>query len=185
MACLFLWQQTKTYIDKALSCWRKPVTVLVPKRFNMHLAIRQSRLIASMLLLLIAFANSVALAQSDIGNGDSNWISVDNVKKRGNTLIFSEVQIEGDGWLVIHPFMNGAPNGDRVAGRSFLKSGSNSDVEIEIHKGIAVGEMMIVMLHSDSNKNGEFDFIFIDERNVMDLAVFEGPTMIGHAIPAP
>ena len=71
----------------------------------MHLAIRQFRQIALMLTLLIAFASSVALAQSGIGNGDSNWITVENVKKQGNTLIFSEVQIEGDGWLVIHPFM--------------------------------------------------------------------------------
>tara|TARA_A200000113_G_scaffold223586_1_gene239509 strand:+ start:1054 stop:1371 length:318 start_codon:yes stop_codon:yes gene_type:complete len=105
----------------------------------MHLAIRQFRQIALMLTLLIAFASSVALAQSGIGNGDSNWITVENVKKQGNTLIFSEVQIEGDGWLVIHPFMNGAPNGDRVVGRTFLESGTNSDVEIEIHKGIAAG----------------------------------------------
>ena len=57
----------------------------------MHLAIRQFRQIALMLTLLIAFASSVALAQSGIGNGDSNWITVENVKKQGNTLIFSEV----------------------------------------------------------------------------------------------
>lgn len=151
----------------------------------MRLVVRQFRQIISVLTLLIAFASSVALAQGGIGNGESNWITVENIKKQGNTLIFPEVQIEGDGWLVIHPFMNGAPNGDRVVGRTFLKAGTNSDVEIEIPKGIAVGEMMIVMLHSDSNQNGEFDFIFIDERNVMDLAVFEGTTMIGHAIPAP
>ena len=134
---------------------------------------------------IFALGSSLALGQMSIGNGDQNWIKIEDVKKQGNTLVFSEVQIEGDGWLVIHPFMDGAPNGDRVVARTFLKSGTNSNVEIEVHKGIAAGEMMIVMLHRDSNDNGEFDFIFIDDRNVMDLAVFEGSTMIGHAMPAP
>lgn len=151
----------------------------------MSLVVKNMRLIIASISLFFVFAYSIASAQMSIGNGESNWISIDDVKKQGDTLVFSEVQIEGDGWLVIHPFMDGAPNGDRVVARTFLKSGTNSDVEIEVHKGIASGEMMIVMLHSDSNKNGEFDFIFIDERNVMDLAVFEDSTMIGHAIPAP
>ena len=54
-----------------------------------------------------------------------------------------------------------------------------------MYKGLTVGEKMIVMLHSDSNENGVFDFVFVDERNVMDRAVFEGGTMIGHVISAP
>lgn len=54
-----------------------------------------------------------------------------------------------------------------------------------MHKGLAGGEMFIVMLHSDSNANEILDFVFVDERNVMDRAVFEGDLMIGHAIGAP
>ena len=45
--------------------------------------------------------------------------------------------------------------------------------------------MFIVMLHRDVNENQVFDFVFVDERNVLDKAVFEGNTMIGHAYPAP
>ena len=45
--------------------------------------------------------------------------------------------------------------------------------------------MFIVMLHRDANENKVLDFVFIDETNVMDLAVFEGTKMIGHAIAAP
>jgi hypothetical protein len=45
--------------------------------------------------------------------------------------------------------------------------------------------MFIVMLHRDTNENEVFDFVFVDEQNVMDHAVFEGGTMIGHAIAAP
>ena len=35
------------------------------------------------------------------------------------------------------------------------------------------------------NENQEFDFVFVDAVNVLDKAVFEGRTMIAHAIPAP
>ena len=138
-------------------------------------------------LFALASGSPIALmAQGmSIGNGSENWIQTEGMQRDGNVLKFAEVQIDGDGWLVIHPFQDGAPNGDRVVARTFLKSGTNTNVEIEVHKGLSSGEMMIVMLHKDSNNNGEFDFIFVDDRNVMDLAVFEGSTMIGHALPAP
>jgi len=45
--------------------------------------------------------------------------------------------------------------------------------------------MFIVMLHSDVDDDKEFDFVFVNEREVEDKAVFEGTTMIGHAYPAP
>lgn len=135
-------------------------------------------------IILLSIAGS-ALGQVSIGNGENNWIDIDSMERVGNSLTFSQIKIDTDGWLVIHPFQNGAPNGDRVVGRTFLKAGLNESVSIEVPKGLVSGEMMIVMLHKDSNNNGEFDFIFIDEQNVMDLAAFEGSTMIGHAVAAP
>ena len=138
------------------------------------------------LTIVLSLGAQSARAQSiSMGNGASNWISVEDVERSGGTLTFREVRIDGDGWLVIHPFEDGAPNGDKYVASTFLESGSNEDVEITVHKGLARGEMFIVMLHSDSNENGILDFVFVDERNVMDRAVFEGDVMIGHAIPAP
>jgi hypothetical protein len=49
----------------------------------------------------------------------------------------------------------------------------------------AAGDMFLVMLHRDVNENREFDFVFVDERNVVDAAVFEGTKMIAHPIAAP
>ena len=120
-----------------------------------------------------------------MGNGASNWISVDRATRDDKELTFAEVQIEGAGWLVIHPFQDGRPNGDRVVGVTRLESGTNQGVKIEVPKGLEAGEQMIVMLHRDSNDNGDFDFIFVDDRNVMDRAVFEGTKMIGHVVAAP
>ena len=58
-------------------------------------------------------------------------------------------------------------------------------MSIKVHKGLETGEMFIVMSHLDVNENQVLDFVFVDELNVMDTAVFEGSRMISHAIPAP
>lgn len=144
-----------------------------------------------MAVLALTLAHTGAFAQEDqqpqrsIGNGTDNWITVEDVTRDEGTLTFSEVQIDGNGWLVIHPFEGGAPNGDKYVAATFLEDGKNLNVDIEVHKGLTSGEMFIVMLHRDSNENKVFDFVFVDEQNVMDRAVFEGSTMIGHAIAAP
>ncbi len=142
-----------------------------------------------------------------LGNGEANWIIVEDVKlaeeqrpyteqritnqasavRRGDgtTLTFSEVHIDGDGWLVMHPFIDGKPNGDYVAGYTHVKSGTNKDVAITLNPTPESGAMYIVMLHSDSNSDGVFDFVFVDDTNVEDRAVFEGNRMIAHAIAVP
>ena len=142
-----------------------------------------------------------------LGNGDANWITVEGVKRsavdgtyieqritsdsgavrRGDsaTLTFSEVHIESDGWLVIHPFIDGRPNGDWVAGYTFVESGTNKDVSVTINPAPESGTMLLVMLHSDSNSDGVFDFVFVDDTHVEDRAVFEGTRMIAHVFAAP
>jgi len=143
-----------------------------------------------------------------LGNGESNWIIVEDVKRSainstyteqrvtseksalrrgdGTTLTFSEVHIDGDGWLVMHPFINGAPNGDYVAGYTFIESGTSKDVSITLNPAPKSGDMYIVMMHKDVNQDRIFDFVFLDDGvNVEDRAVFEGNTMIAHAIAVP
>ena len=129
--------------------------------------------------------NKATTPKIKLGNGIKNWIVIDDVKRHESTLTFSEVQIDGNGWLVMHPFENGAPNGDKHVASSYVKNGNNIDVDIKVHMGITVNEMFIVMLHRDVNENNAFDFVFIDDRNVLDAAVFEGTTMIAHVISAP
>ena len=133
----------------------------------------------------VAQAQSEVATERSIGNGSKNWITTEGVKRQDGTLTFSEVQIDGNGWLVIHPFEDGAPNGDKYVASTYVKDGKNTDVSVEVHKGLQTGEMFIVMLHRDVNENQVLDFVFVDELNVMDTAVFEGSRMIGHAIPAP
>jgi len=130
-------------------------------------------------------AESVAPDKFSMGNGEENWIVVEGASRDGNVLTFPEVNIASSGWLVMHPFEDGAPNGDKYVAATYLKSGSSENVEIKVYKGAVTGEQFIVMLHSDSNDNQILDFVFVDDKNVMDRAVFEGARMIGHVIAAP
>jgi hypothetical protein len=119
------------------------------------------------------------------GDGDANWIVTEHARREGATFTFSEVRIDGNGWLVMHPFENGRPNGMIYAGATYLHNGTNENVEITVDSDPAAGDMFLVMLHRDVNENREFDFVFVDERNVVDEAVFEGTKMIAHPIAAP
>lgn len=123
--------------------------------------------------------------QIRLGNGEENWIVVEGATRDGATFTFAEVQIANNGWLVMHPFEGGKPNGNIYVGASYVAQGTNANVEITVDPTPNPGDMYIVMLHSDVNENQEFDFVFVDERNVLDKAVFEGLTMIAHPIAAP
>ena len=59
-------------------------------------------------------------------------------------------------------------------GVTYLGGGDNHNVEISVQPEPSSGDRFIVMLHRDVDENRDFDW-----------AVFEGRTMIAHAIPAP
>ncbi|MFP6807265.1 MAG: hypothetical protein VB957_08790 [Pseudomonadales bacterium] len=152
---------------------------------NRTLTIRSIIALLATCLIQITSAQADTEHKMSIGNGDKNWIITDGASRIDKTLTFKEVSIDGNGWLVMHPFEGGKPNGDKYVAYTYLENGMNKDVEIKVHKGVDTGEMFIVMLHRDLNENKILDFIFVDDTNVMDKAVFEGHTMIVHAIPAP
>ena len=149
------------------------------------------------LLLLIAVLGLATIASAEVpgqpddkpkvtsGNGEANWIMADGVTRKGSTFTFREVKIEDDGWLVLHPFRDGKPYGQIYVGSTFLEGGRHVNVEISVPVEPEPGKMFLVMLHSDVNKNKEFDFVFVDEHNVLDEAVFEGATMIAHPFATP
>ena len=119
------------------------------------------------------------------GNGEKNWIVTDGLTREGATFTFREARIDGNGWLVLHPFKDGKPVGEIYSGASYLRDGTNRDVEVSVDEPPNPGTMFLVMLHLDVNENREFDFVFVDERNVLDRAVFEGMRMIAHTFASP
>lgn len=125
-------------------------------------------------------------SEASVGNGEANWIITDGATRDGATFVFPEVQINGNGWLVMHPFEEGKPNGDIYVGATYVSSGNNNNVAITVNDEPATGDMFIVMLHRDVDEDQQFDFVFVgDSGHVEDKAVFEGKTMIGHPYSAP
>ncbi len=150
----------------------------------------QLKWLLSLSLLLVSAATAAAeeggaAPQITLGNGDANWIVIEGATREGATFTFSEVHVDGNSWLVMHGFKDGNPVGTDYVGATYLNKGDNRDVQITVDSEPANGEMYIVMLHRDVNENHEFDFVFVDEINVLDKAVFEGTKMIAHRFTAP
>ena len=131
-------------------------------------------------------AEEQAAEERSMGNGEANWIVTEGATRDGSTFTFPEVHIDGNGWLVMHPFEDGKPNGNIYVGNTYITDGDNKDVEITVDHEPKSGDMYIVMLHRDVDEDKEFDFVFIPGTpHVEDKAVFEGSKMIGHEYSAP
>lgn len=165
--------------------------------------------IAASLNVMSAVAQDTgAPPQITMGNGNANWIIVDGLTRAESVTHFSEVRVDGDevssfradstaltfpevvieapGFLVLHPVMDGRPNGDMVSGFAYLNAGQNQDVTIRIDHPADVGRQFLVMLHSDVDQDRVLDFVFVEDGiNVEDTAVFEGTHMIAHIIAVP
>jgi hypothetical protein len=122
-------------------------------------------LTAGLVLALTAYS-TIAGMVIKLDDGEKNWILVEGATRAGATFTFAEVHIDGNGWLVMHPFEDGKPNGDIYVGATYVHDGDNRSVEITLDHEPATGDMFIVMLHRDVNENQEFDFVFVDAQEL-------------------
>ncbi|MEM7780652.1 MAG: hypothetical protein AAF697_09705 [Pseudomonadota bacterium] len=149
-----------------------------------------------------------AAPQITLGNGEHNAIETQGLTRaegvthfsttrvdgeetstfRGDSvaLTFPQVVIEQPGFLVLHPVMDGRPNGDIVSGFAYLEAGANADVTVRLNTPADAGSKFLVMLHTDIDNDRVLDFVFIEDGiNVEDTAVFEGTRMIAHIVTVP
>ena len=120
-----------------------------------------------------------------LGDGERNWIKIARVTRSGAVLTVPEVLIEMNGWLVIHRFKDGKPYGKDYLAATYINQGVNLDVPITLPEPPAPDTPLLIMLHADVNQNEQFDFVFVDEVNVLDKAVFEGATMVAKTFVTP
>ena len=143
-----------------------------------------------------------------MGNGELNSIQMDGLTRTEGVTRFSEVRVDGEtvssfqgdtvtltfpevviekpGFLVLHPVMDGRPNGDMVSGFAYLNAGVNEDVTLRIDHPADAGSKFLVMLHTDVDQDRVLDFSFVEDGiNVEDTAVFEGMNMIAHIFAVP
>lgn len=166
-------------------------------------------LTAALLSTACASAQDTAPApQITMGNGASNAIIMDGLSLVDGETTFSQVRVDGDvvksfratstainipevtieknGWVVLHPVIDGRPDGDMVAGFTYVSAGQNTDVTIQVDHPADPGDKFLVMLHSDVDEDRVFDFVFVEDGiNVEDTAVFEGTHMIAHVFAVP
>lgn len=117
------------------------------------------------------------------GNGTANYILIEDVRRTRSTFVFSKVAIDQPGWLVLHPFRDGAPVPTEYVGATLLSKGVSTDVEITASGTVQADQMFVVMLHYDVNQDGVFDFN--DGITVPDVPVFESGTLIALRFAAP
>lgn len=168
-----------------------------------------SLLAATLISTACASAQDTApVPQITMGNGASNAIIMDGLSLVDGETTFSQVRVDGDivkslratstaisipevtieknGWVVLHPVIDGRPDGDMVAGFTYVSAGQNSDVTIQVDHPADPGDKFLVMLHSDVDEDRVFDFVFVEDGiNVEDTAVFEGTHMIAHVFAVP
>ncbi len=149
-----------------------------------------------------------AAPQITMGNGEANMIQVEGMTRAEGVTHFSEVRVDGGevsafrgdsvaltfpqvviekpGFIVLHPVMDGRPNGDVVSGFAYLNAGTNEDVTIRLDTPADAGRKFLVMLHSDVDNDRVLDFVFVEDGiNVEDTAVFEGTHMVAHIFEVP
>ncbi len=114
--------------------------------------------------------------QITMGNGENSYIISDGFTQEGSTFTFKEIVIEGNGWLVMHPFKDGKPHGTVYVGATYVKHGKNKNVSITVEDLPVPQENYILMLHWDVNQNKVFGFG--DGINVPDAPLFEGTKMV-------
>ncbi|MEM8697386.1 MAG: hypothetical protein AAGE05_15295 [Pseudomonadota bacterium] len=121
--------------------------------------------------------------QITLGNGEHNAIMLEGATRSGATFRIPTIRIDRNGFLVMHPFRDGAPVPTEYVGAVPVPAGVSHNVRITVDAEPMAGEMFIVMLHYDMNDDRVFDFG--DGVTVPDAPVFEGGTMIAHRYAAP
>ena len=122
-------------------------------------------------------------SEISLGNGELNAIETEGLRRDGDNLIVASVTAAGPSFVVMHPFRDGAPVRNEYVAATLVSDGTSENVSVPVDGGFAEGDQFIMMLHSDVNRDGIFDFG--DGETVPDAPVFEGATMIAHPITAP
>ncbi|WP_029036097.1 DUF7282 domain-containing protein [Salinimicrobium xinjiangense] len=113
-------------------------------------------------------------------SGEMNTVSVGDQAVVDGTITVDNVVLAEAGWIVVHANNDGAP-GEVVGISEVLTAGNHDDVTITFNDSaeVNVGDMLWIMLHSDTGVAGEYEFDGGD--NGLDLPVFDGegnPVMV-------
>ncbi len=85
-------------------------------------------------------------------------IVVEGVKQDGATFMFPSVRIDQDGFLVVHAMEGGQPTLPGSVGHIMVEAGTTENVSVTLDPAPEPGAEYMVMLHYDTNANGQYEF---------------------------
>lgn len=107
------------------------------------------------LLPVAAVVFAAGLAGSALAE---NMIETGDVKVEGNTLTFSKVMSDVDGFLVIHAVEDGQVVAPASVAHTPISAGENEMVSVELPETPAPGTEFVAMLHTDTGEIGTYEF---------------------------
>ncbi|HET8887000.1 MAG TPA: hypothetical protein VFM70_11690 [Salinimicrobium sp.] len=132
-----------------------------------------------LLLLCISFLSFTACSDDDDDNVNDDddltgsFMAMDQMVMDG-TIVIGEINMSHDGWVVIHRDNgNGGPMVPGIISVPVqVSEGMSSDVMISFEDGVEIedGEMLWVMLHTDTGNIGEYEF---DGSNGLDNPIMD------------
>ena len=97
-----------------------------------------------------------AIAQSNNTASNATNLDVTNAKIEGNRIVGVNVEMEDDGYVVIHDNAAGAPPAS--LGHIRVSSGLSENLSIEATGALDPANGISLMLHSETNGNMTYDF---------------------------
>lgn len=106
--------------------------------------------------MLAAAGGASLLALGSAATAQELDVSTAGSRIEGNSVIFSSVMIDQDGYIVVHAVENGSPVVPGSLGSTAVAAGQNADVAVPV-QGLAAGDY-VAMLHHETNGNQTYDF---------------------------
>lgn len=125
-------------------------------------------------------SGTLNVAESFTVTIESNSVTAeDQAIADDNSITISNVTLEENGWIVVHNEVDGAP-GEVIGVSDLIVAGSHDDVKVILDESatVNVGDILWVMLHTDTGTAGLYEF---DGVNGFDLPVLnddDTPVMI-------
>ncbi len=104
------------------------------------------------------FAAAVAAfaAWGGAASADHLNITTEGAMVQDGSVVFPNVLIDQNGYVVIHSVMNGEPMLPQSIGHAAVPAGASTNVMVPV-EGLSSGDY-IAMIHYETNGNGTYDF---------------------------
>lgn len=85
-------------------------------------------------------------------------VDASGTTSEGNTITVPSVTLPQSGFVVVHAMLDGQPVVPASIGHTAVEAGTTENVSVDLSYAPESGESYMVMLHADTNNNGEYEF---------------------------